>query len=96
MPVATRLSLLRYGCAFGLMAVAAGMAGILLASQHPGTVKAILGVGFLLTFAASGLLVLVRCPACGQRFTGSQSGGDVAPYPNLFTKSCRHCGHVPE
>ncbi len=95
MRTATRLQVLRVACALGLLLLLAGLAGIVVASQHAAPVKTILGLGFLLTIVASSLLALLRCPACGQRFTGSQAPGDVAPLPNLFAKRCRHCGHLP-
>jgi hypothetical protein len=95
MRTAARLLILRAACALGLLLLGAGVAGIFVASQHPAPVKSILGLGFLLSIVASSLLVLLRCPACGQRFTGSQAPGDVAPLPKLFAKCCRHCGHRP-
>lgn len=95
MQVATHLRALRFACIVGLVLIGLGLTGIVTASQHSGIVKSILALGFVLSFAASCLLVYVRCPACGQRFTGSQAGGDIAPLPNPFATRCRYCGHKP-
>jgi hypothetical protein len=79
----------------GLAVLALGF-GLLLARAVLGSVNYLLFLGFLLAIASSVMLVRARCPACGQRFTGSPSQGDEAPMRKLFSPVCRYCGHKPQ
>ena len=93
---ATRLRILQWLCRLSLAGVALGLIGIFLAADSPTLVKTVLGAGLLGGIVTSSGLAFLRCPHCGQRFCGSQAGGDVAPYPDIFTSKCRFCGHEAE
>lgn len=93
---ATVIRGLQAGCAIGLCCIAAGFAAIALGESWAVVAKALLGTGFALSLGMSIALVRVRCPVCGQPFCGSQSAGDEAPYPKLWTRHCRYCGHRPD
>jgi hypothetical protein len=90
---ATRLKIIQRLCQLSLTCVVLGMIGIFLVPDSPTLVKSVLGAGLLGAIVSSSWLAFLRCPQCGQRFCGSQAGGDVAPYPDIFTSKCRFCGH---
>jgi hypothetical protein len=91
-----RLALLRATCVIGLALLGAAFLGFLAPVGWHSIVRSALAAGFVLAIAASIALACVRCPACGRRLAGSSDPGDVAPAPRLFTRKCRHCGHVPD
>lgn len=95
MRFANRTKLLRIACAIGIGLLVFGFSFLFLSVLTPDAIKLILGFGFALSIISSIALVTLRCPTCKQRFTGSQSPGDEAPSPKLFTKACRYCGHLP-
>lgn len=87
---------LQAGCAIGLCCIAAGFAAITLGESWALTVKALLGAGFALSLVTSIALARICCPSCRQPFCGSQSAGDEAPHPKLWTRHCRYCGQRPD
>jgi len=95
-PFATRLKILQWLCRLSLVGVVLGLIGIFLVMDSPTLVKSVLGAGLLGGIVTSTWLAFLNCPGCGQRFCGSQAGGDVAPYPVIFTSKCRFCGEEAE
>lgn len=47
-----------------------------------------------LTVASAAWLAHARCPRCGEIFIGNTVPDGGGPEVEMFTKSCRYCGHA--